>query len=78
MAEKLGKPLVLTAFGKQRRGLASYMTARNALFDMVYQETQHAPIVAGDLAFASVGRMTRNAIGSVISNRSADEPIASD
>ena len=39
--------LLLTAFGKQRRGLTSYMDARNALFDMVYQETQDAPIVAG-------------------------------
>ena len=48
VAEKLGKPLLLTAFGKQRRGLASYMDARNALFDMVYQETQHASILAGD------------------------------
>ncbi len=48
VAEKLGKPLLLTAFAKQRHGLTSYMDTRNALFDMVYQETQHASIVAGD------------------------------
>ena len=55
MAEKLGKPLLLTAFGKQRHGLASYMNARNALFDMVYQETQDAPTVAG-IPHAAFGR----------------------
>lgn len=49
-AERLGKPLLVSAFGKQRHGSTSYMDHRNALFKMVLEETARAPIVAGMLS----------------------------
>jgi len=49
VAEYMGKPMVISAFSKQRRTSASTMAHRNQLFDMVLQETQRTPIIAGSL-----------------------------
>lgn len=43
----LKKPIIFSAFAKQRRTGQSDMATRNAFFEMVYQEAERSDAVAG-------------------------------
>lgn len=49
VATALKKPLVISAYSKQRRTRSSTMATRNALFDLVHEEAARTPIIAGAL-----------------------------
>ena len=44
----------MSAFGKQRRGATSWMEDRNTLFQMVFEESEASPIVAGKYRALSI------------------------
>lgn len=48
-AARLRKPLVVSAFAKQRLSGQSTVATRNAFFRLVYQEAQRSEAVAGAL-----------------------------
>ena len=54
----LKKPIILSAFSKQRRTGKSDMATRNAFFEMVYQEAERSDAIAGALPEA-LSRGTR-------------------
>ena len=45
----LKKPIILSAFSKQRRTGKSDMAMRNAFYEMVYQEAERSDAIAGML-----------------------------
>lgn len=47
MSGWLKKPIIVSAFAKQRRTSQSDMVARNAFFEMVYQEAERSDAIAG-------------------------------
>ena len=48
----LKKPIILSAFSKQRRTGKSDMATRNAFYEMVYQEAERSDAIAGTLPHA--------------------------
>lgn len=45
----LKKPIIVSAFSKQRRTEQSDMATRNAFYEMVYQEAERSDAIAGGL-----------------------------